>query len=269
MIHPTAIIDKRAEIATDVEIGPYVVVEGPVRIGARTRVQSHAVLMGFTEIGTDNVIHAGAVLGDTPQDFAFGPKTESYLRIGARNVFRELVQVHRGTKAGSATVVGDDNYLMAHAHVGHNCTIGNHVILANGAMLGGYAEVGDRAFISGNCAVHQFCRVGRFALMRGLSKAARDVPPFCIIDGTDTIRAVNRVGMRRAGFSALQVRAIYQAVRTLFMAHANLRHAIAEVEGGECTPEVIELLDFIRTSKRGVGRATRHRPQAAVDDAQD
>lgn len=265
MIHPTAVIDTRAEIAADAEIGPYVVIDGPVRVGARTRVQSHVTLLGFTEIGPDNVIHTGAVLGDTPQDLAFAPTAKSYLRIGARNVFRELVQVNRGTAAGSATVIGDDNYLMAHSHVGHNCRLGNRVILANGVMLGGYVEVGDAAFLSGNCAVHQYCRVGRLSMMRGLTKAARDVPPFCIVDGTHTVRAVNRVGMRRAGIDAKQIRAVYRAVRTLFVAHDNLRRGIAELEAEGCTEEVRELIDFIRTSKRGVARGSRRHASVSAE----
>lgn len=225
--------------------------------------QSHVTLMGFTEIGADNVIHSGAVIGDTPQDLAFSAATESYVRVGCRNVVRELVQIHRGTKEGSATTIGDDNYLMAHAHIGHNCTLGNNVIIANGAMLGGYVEVADRVFISGNCAVHQFVRIGRLALLRGLSKAARDVPPFCIMDGTHTVRAINRVGLRRAGFNSQQVAAVHAAFRTLFFVQGNLRLAMSKVEEGECSAEVRELLDFIRASKRGVCRGGR---RAAAGD---
>jgi UDP-N-acetylglucosamine acyltransferase len=250
-IHPTALIDARAEIDSQADIGPYVVIDGAVRVGARTRVLAHATLTGWTEIGADNVIHMGAVIGDTPQDLAFTGE-ESYLRIGDRNVIREHVQIHRGTKPGSATVIGNDNYLMATSHVGHNCRLADHVIVTNGAMLGGYVEVEDQVIVSGNCTVHQFVRVGRLAILRGLSRTSRDVPPFCIMDGTHTVRALNRVGLRRAGFTAPQIRALQNAFARLFSRRTNLKKAVAELEGGTLSAEVRYLLDFIQSSKRGV-----------------
>lgn len=255
-IHPTAIIDPRAQVHPEAEIGPYVVIDGPVRVGRGTRVQAHATLMGCTEIGCDNVIHPGATIGDTPQDLAFAG-AETYVRIGDANVFREHTQVHRGTKPGSATVIGNHNYFMCNAHVGHNCQLGDHIIMANGAVLGGYVEVGDQVFISANCAVHQFVRVGRLALLRGLSRTSRDVPPFCMMDWTHTVRALNRIGLRRAGFDAGQIRALQAAFSRLFRRATNLRQALAEVEAGPCSPEVRYLIDFIRASKRGVCRGVR------------
>jgi len=250
-IHPTALIDARAAVHPDADIGPYVVIDGPVRVGPRTRVMAHATLTGWTQVGADNVIHMGAVLGDTPQDLAFENR-ESYLRIGDRNVVREHVQMHRGTKPGSATVVGDDNYFMHNAHVAHNCRIGNHAIIASGALLAGYVEVGDQAFVSGNCVVHQFVRIGRLAFLRGLSRTSRDVPPFCIMDGTHTVRAINRVGLHRAGFTAEQVRALQNAFVHLFRRRGNLAHALAALEAQPQPPEVQELVAFIRASRRGV-----------------
>jgi UDP-N-acetylglucosamine acyltransferase len=250
-IHPTAIIDPRATVHPEADIGPYVVVDGPVDIGARTRVLAHAVLTGWTEIGTDNVVHMHATIGDAPQDLAYND-AESYVRIGNRNVIREHAQIHRGTKPGSETVVGDDNFVMATAHIGHNCRVGNRVILANGALLGGYVEVEDEAFVSGNCVVHQFVRIGRLALLRGLSRTSRDVPPFCIMDGTHTVRAINRVGLRRAGFAAPQIRSLQTAFSRLFRRTRNLRIALAAIEAQPCSPEVRYLIDFIRGSKRGV-----------------
>ena len=176
-IHPTAVVDPRAEIHPDAELGPYAVVDGPAKIGAGTRLLPHAVVMGWTEIGEGNVVHSGAVLGDAPQDLSYhGAK--SYLRIGDRNVFREGVQVHRGTAPESTTIIGNDNFFMANSHVAHNCRVGNHIILTNNAVLGGYVEIGDRAFLSASCAVHQFVRVGQIAIMRGMSATSRDVPPF-------------------------------------------------------------------------------------------
>ena len=198
-IHPTAVIDAKAEIDSQVEIGPYVVIDGAVKIKRGTRVMAHAYLTGWTEIGEENEIHPGAVLGDAPQDKVYKGQ-ESFLSIGDRNIFREHVQVHRGTAAGSTTVIGNDNFLMATSHVGHNCRLGDNVVLANGALLGGYVEVGKNAFISGNCVVHQFVRIGEYALMRGLSGTSRDVPPYAIIDWQHTVRGVNVVGLKRAGF---------------------------------------------------------------------
>jgi UDP-N-acetylglucosamine acyltransferase len=255
-INPTAIVDPRAEVHAEADIGPYVVIDGPVEIGRGTRVLAHATVLGWTRIGCDNVVHTGAVIGDTPQDLAF-TGAESYLRIGDNNVFREHTQVHRGTKPGSATVIGDQNYLMNGAHVAHNCRLGNQIIMANGAVLGGYVEVEDQVFISAHCTVHQFVRIGRLALLRGLSRTSRDVPPFCIMDWTHTVRTLNRVGLRRAGFSPAQIRELQNAFSRLFRRATNLRQAIAEVEAGLCSEEVRYLLDFIRASKRGVCRGVR------------
>lgn len=252
-IHPTAVIDARAEIASDVEIGPYVVIEGPVRIASRTRVGPHAVILGRTTIGADNEIHAGAVLGDTPQDLAYKGQ-ESYLTIGDRNVFREFVQVHRGTVSGSETVIGHDNFLMATSHVAHNCRLGDHNILANSAMLGGHVELANRIFLSANCLVHQFVRIGELSIMRGLSGTSRDVPPYSIIDWQHTVRGVNVVGLKRAGFDDTRIRALKEAFRILFRKGRNLSVAIAELEAAfpQPTVDMTALLAFIRSSKRGV-----------------
>lgn len=255
-IHPTAIIDAGAEIDATADIGPYVVVDGPVTIGAGTRVLAHAVLTGRTTLGADNVVHMGAILGHAPQDLTWVDRNCS-LRIGDRNVFRELSQVHRASKPDGETVVGDDNYFMATAHAGHDCHIGNRTIIANGAMLGGHVHVGDRAFISGNCVVHQFVRIGRLAFMRGLSRTSRDVPPFCIMDGTHTVRAINRVGMRRAGMTSEQIRAVQRAFVALFRVTGNLRIKMAELEQRTQTAEVDEMLQFIRGARRGVAFGPR------------
>jgi UDP-N-acetylglucosamine acyltransferase len=251
-IHPSAVIDAGAEIESDVEIGPYVVIEGHVKIKRGTRVMAHAYLTGWTEIGERNEIHVGAVLGDAPQDKAYNG-AETYLQIGDENIFREYVQVHRGTAAGSSTIIGSKNFLMATSHVGHNCKLGDNVILANGALLGGYVEVGNNVFISGNCVVHQFVRIGDHALMRGLSGTSRDVPPYAIVDWQHTIRGVNVVGLKRAGFDERRIRAIRGAFRALFRKGRNLALAVKEVEKSDgANPDVSALLDFIKASERGV-----------------
>lgn len=251
-IHPTAIIDPKAEIDAEVEIGPYVIIAGPVRIGRGTRIMAHAYVTGHTQIGAHNEIHPGAVLGDTPQDTAYKDQ-ESYLKIGDHNIVREHVQIHRGTVAKSATIVGDHNFLMANSHIGHNCKLGDHNVLANGALLGGYVEMGSHVFISGNCVVHQFVRVSDYALMRGLSGTSRDVPPFAIVDWQHTVRGVNVVGLKRAGFDEQRIREIRQAFRVLFRKGRNLSVAMKEIESpGKVSPDILTLLDFIRSSKRGV-----------------
>jgi UDP-N-acetylglucosamine acyltransferase len=246
--HPTAVIDPKAEIDGEVDIGPYVVIEGPVKINRGTRVMAHAYLTGWTEIGADNEIHPGAMLGDAPQDKAY-KGAETYLRIGDRNIFREHVQVHRGTVAGSSTIVGDDNFLMANSHVGHNCKLGNQIVIANGALL---AHGCSNVFIS-NCVVHQFVRIGDYALMRGLSGTSRDVPPYAIVDWQHTVRGVNVVGLKRAGFDDRRIREIREAFRVLFRKGRNLSLAMKEIEvRGRANPDVSALLEFIKSSKRGV-----------------
>ncbi len=226
-IHRAAIVDPKSEIDSGVEIGPYVVIEGQVKIKRGTRVMAHAYLTGCTEIGEDNEIHPGAVLGGAPQDVAYKGQ-ETYLRIGNNNIIREHVQIHRGTAAGSSTLIGDNNFLMATAHVGHNCRLGSNV-------------------------VHQFVRIGAYALMRGLSGTSRDVPPFAIIDWQHTVRGVNVVGLKRAGFDAPRIRQIREAFRILFRKERNLALAVKEVEASnKASQDVVALLDFIKTSKRGV-----------------
>lgn len=255
-IHPTALVDQAATIDPSAEIGPFVVIEGPVVIGPRTRVLAHATLLGDTQIGADNAIHMGAVIGNTPQDLSYsGAPTR--VRIGDRNVIREHVQIHRAAVAGSSTEIGDDNFLMATAHVAHDCKVGNRVILANGAVLGGHARVEDRVFLSGNTAVHQHVRVGTLALLRGTCAADRDVPPFCIVDGINDVRGLNRIGLRRAGYDAAQIDGLHHAFRVLFGRRRNLGLALAELEAEGPTAEVAQLIEFIRSSKRGVCTAPR------------
>jgi UDP-N-acetylglucosamine acyltransferase len=251
-IHATAVIDPDAEIDPETDIGPYVVIEGPVKIKRGTRVMAHAYLTGWTEIGEHNEVHPGVILGDTPQDLAYRGE-ESYLKIGNHNIFREYVQVHRGTIKGSATTLGDHNFLMAGSHVGHNCKLGDRIVLANGALLAGHVEVGDHVFISGNCVVHQFVRIGELALMRGLSGTSRDVPPYAIVDWQHTVRGVNVVGLKRAGFDDQRIRRIREAFRVLFRKGRNLSIAMRQIEtAGAADPDVSALLEFIKTSKRGV-----------------
>ncbi len=260
-MHPSAVVGAQVELGAGVEVGPFCLLEGPIRIGPGTRLVGRVTILGDTRLGEHNVLHPGAVIGDEPQDLTYSGAPRA-VKIGDRNVFREGVTVHRGSELGEVTVIGNDNYLMANSHVGHDCRIGDSTIIVNGALLGGWVEVGDRALISGNCVVHQYVRVGRLAMMRGLSKTSRDIPPFCVSDLTHTLRGINVVGLRRAGFAPSAIMALRKAFRTLFGEKQNLKLAIERLlSQGGVTPEVGELIEFIRASKRGVafgaGRAGR------------
>lgn len=240
------------ELGADTTVGPLCLLEGRIRIGPRTRLIGQVTILGDTTIGADNVIHPHAVIGDEPQDLSYtgGPRR---VAIGDRNIFREGVTIHRGSERGEATIIGNGNFFMQNAHAAHDCRIGNDAIIAGGALLAGWVEVGDRALVSGNCVVHQYVRIGRLAMMRGLSRTSRDVPPFCVMDLTHTLRGINVVGLRRAGFGNPSIRALRNAFSLLFGTRRNLKNAITEMEAaGELSLEVAELVDFIRQSKRGV-----------------
>jgi UDP-N-acetylglucosamine acyltransferase len=260
-IDPTARVAPEADLAAGVEVGPGAIIEGPSKIGAGTRILAHAYIGPHTTIGEGNLIGFGAVIGYEPQDYAFQGE-ESYTIIGDSNIIREYATIHRGTKPGSATRVGNHNFLMALSHLAHNSVVGNHVIVVNGALVGGYVEVADRAFISGNCVIHQFCRVGALALMRGGSRTSRDVPPYSIIDGDHLVRGLNLVGLKRAGFTNAQIAPLRQAFRLLFARRGNLTRDLERVKQEvPLTPEVTHLLDFIKSAKRGVAlgpRLSRH-----------
>ena len=184
-IDPSAKIAPGVELAPDVEVGPGVIIDGPSTIGAGTRILANAYIGPYTTIGEHNLIGFGAIVGYDPQDYAFTGE-ESYTIIGDHNRIREYVTIHRGTTPGSATRVGNHNFLMALSHLAHNSRLGDHVVVVNGALVGGYVEVADRAFISANCLLHQFIRVGTLAIMRGGSRASRDIPPYAVIDDTHT-----------------------------------------------------------------------------------
>jgi UDP-N-acetylglucosamine acyltransferase len=262
------VVGAEVELAAGVEVGPLCLLDGKIRVGARTRLIGHVTILGITELGADNVLHPGAVIGDEPQDLTFTGVARS-VKIGDRNIFREFSSVHRGSERGDVTIMGDDNFMMQNAHVAHDCRIGNSTIIAGGALLAGWVELGDRALVSGNCVVHQYTRIGRLAMMRGLSRTSRDVPPFCIMDGTHILRGINVVGLKRAGFSSKSIHALRHAFTTLFGTRQNLKLAIERLEkSGDLAPEVIEMVDFIRASKRGVAFGPND-PQADSESSED
>ena len=253
MIHATAVIHPRAQLDATVRVGPYAVIDEQVVIGPHCRVGPHVYLTGVTTIGSHNHFHAGCVIGDAPQDLKYKDEP-TRLRIGDDNVFREHVTVHRSSKSSEETIIGSNNLLMAHSHVGHNVVLGNHVILANGALLGGYALVEDRAFISGHCLVHQFVRVGTLALMQGGSAISKDLPPFTVARGDNGICGLNTVGLRRANFSSqerLELKWLYHA---LFRSGENLRAAMESAQKKFSSPAARTLLEFVAASRRGICR---------------
>lgn len=250
MIHPTAIIHKKAQVDSSAEIGPYAVIDEHVKVGPKCRIGPHVHLTGFLTMGEGNVVHASAVLGDLPQDVAYQP-CESFLKIGNHNVIRELVTMHRGTKPGSETIVGDHNFFMATSHVAHNCKIGNHVILSNCSLAAGYVELQDHAIVSGGVVLHQFIRVGQMAILRGQSRYSKDVPPYCVGDGTNGIVGLNIIGLRRAGLGPDGRKQLKRAFHALFL---DAKPPLEAIKGyaGEITKEIKELFEFIQSSKRGV-----------------
>jgi len=254
-IHPRAIIDPAAMIGDQVTIGPGAIIEANVVIGNGCVIGPNAIIKSFTSMGDECRVHSGAVIGDTPQDLSFKQIT-SYVRIGSRNVFREGVTIHRGTAQDSETTVGNDCYLMANSHLAHNVKLGDKVILANGALLGGYVQIGSGVFISGNAVIHQFCRIGRLAMIGGVCGISKDVPPFCMTrSGTiNMIIGLNIVGLRRNGFSAEQRKNVRTCFNILYRKNLNVTQAVDMLESMTENAVALEFRDFIQSAKRGICR---------------
>ena len=255
MIHPTAIVHVDARLGADCHIGPYCVIGQHVVLGDRCRLHSHVVLEGHTTLGCDNEVYPFASLGMKTQDLKWrGGVTR--VEIGDRNVFREYVSVHSATSDGDATRVGSDNHFLANTHLAHDVQVGNRVIMSNLATLAGHVIVEDHAIIAGLAAVHQFCRIGRHAMVGGCSKLVQDVPPFMMADGNPAeTRFINKVGLERAGFEAETIANLIKAYKTVFRSGLTLDNALARLESDlPSTPELKELIDFIRTSARGLAR---------------
>jgi len=261
-IHPTAIIDETAHIDDNVSIGPYVVVGPNVQIASGVKIGAHAIVSGPTQIGQDCQIFPHAVIGGDAQDKKFKGE-EAFLKIGQRNTFREFATINRGT-AGGSTVIGDDNLFMAYTHVAHDAVIGNHCVFANSANIAGHVRIEDNVVLGGLVGVHQYCRIGRCAMVGGGGMAAQDVPPFTIGQG-DRARlfGLNIVGLRRNGFSLDVVNALKGAYRELFHQGLPLRIALEQVrEVYAEVPEVMELVTFIEASTRGICRSAGTAPNA-------
>ena len=251
MIHPTAVVYSGAQLDPTVEVGAYAVIDAQVTLGPGCRVGPFVHLTGVTTVGAGNVFHTGAVIGDAPQDLKY-KDAPTRLRIGDGNIFREHVTVHRSNKLEEDTVIGAHGFYMAHAHIAHNCQLGDGVMMANGATLGGHVCVEDRAFISGNCLVHQFVRVGTLSMMQGGSAISKDLAPFTVAHENNNACGLNIVGLRRAGFSPAERLELKQLYRFLFREGRPLRAAATEALGLFTGAPAQRMLAFIVASKRGV-----------------
>ena len=256
MIHSTAIVSDKANIATDVEIGPYAVIGDDVEIGSGTRIGSHVVINGPTKIGKDNRIYQFASLGDDPQDKKYAGEP-TRLIIGDRNAIREFCTFSRGTTQDKGdTVMGDDNWIMAYVHIAHDCVIGNNTIMANNTTLAGHVHVGDWVICGGFSGAHQFCKIGAHAFLGMYAGINRDVPAYTMVSGQPAVaRGINSEGLKRRGFTPDQIRNIRNAYRITFRQNKRKEEAIEEIaELAKSQPELDLFLESLRSSERGLTR---------------
>ncbi|GIX43094.1 MAG: acyl-[acyl-carrier-protein]--UDP-N-acetylglucosamine O-acyltransferase [Leptospiraceae bacterium] len=253
-IHPTAIISKTAIIEENVEIGPYVIIEDNVIIGKNTKIGAFCYIYANTQLGENNLLSPHVCLGGLPQDITFDPNKKTYLKIGNNNIFREFVNIHRSTKEELPTTIGDNNYFMGTVHLGHDCIVGNHNIFVQNCILAGHVIVGNRVLISGHVAIHQFCRIGDYSIIGGLSKIVKDVPPFMMVDGNPaSVVGINVVGLKRNNFSEEQRRHIKNAYKILYKKGLTYSSAIEELKKQFSNdPNITNLISFIENSKRGI-----------------
>jgi len=249
-IHPTAIVDPNAKLAANVEIGPFSIIGPRVIIGAETAVQSHVVIEGEVAIGRGNFIGHGAIIGVPPQDVSFSAERKTKVEIGDDNIIREYCTIHRGSREGSATKIGDKNFLMAGAHVGHNCVIGNNVVIANNCLLAGHVCVDDGAFLGGGSTFHQFMHIGRLVMVQGSSAFGKDLPPFVTAAERNSVFGLNSVGMRRAGVNAKDRDEIKEAFKLIYLSGLNTSQALDKAKTMTFGTPACEFLDFIANAKK-------------------
>ena len=257
-IHPTAIVDKNAKLADDIEVGPYAIIGPNAEIAKGAVIGSRVTIDGYTVIGEGSRIFTGAVIGSPPQDLKYkGQKT--FLKIGKDNIIREFVTMNPGTEEGASTSVGDGNLFMAYSHVAHNCKVGNNCIIANAGTLAGHVTLEDNVVLGGFAGMHQFTRVGKMAIIGGCSKVVQDIPPFSTCDGNPArVYGLNLVGVKRAGMSGKAQAELKKAFRILFHSGLVLKHSIGKVkEEVELIEEVKYLLNFLKGSERGISRGSR------------
>lgn len=255
-ISSKAEVHKKAVIGKNVTIGPYSIIEENVKIGDNTVIGPFVHIKGWTDIGKRNEIHQSVSIGDKPQDLSY-QNERSYVNIGDNNIFREFVTIHRGTKAESKTIIKNNNMFMVYSHVGHNAVVHNNVIMVNSSSLGGYVEVNDNCFISACAQIHQFCKIGRYAMIAPLTKPAKDVPPFIMVIGADPAKAkgLNVIALRRAEISADDREYIKEAYKTVYLSSLNVsdaKEAIRKNKKLYSNQYVKEFVDFIDQAERGI-----------------
>ena len=261
MIHPAAIVSPQAEIAANVEIGPFCLVEEGVRIEEGCHLVAHVTVRAGTSLGRESIVYEGAVLGGLPQHSG-RPSTPGRVTIGQRNILREHVTVHRAMLEANTTTIGDDCLLMVGAHVAHDCHVGNNVVLTNGTMLGGHVQVGDRACLGGNSAVHQFCRIGRLVMVGGCTKVVQDIPPFVLTDGaTALVVGLNRVGLRRAELTRQEMLDLKSAYRLIYREGFSFSETVEALEQRFSTGVAAEFAEFFLAGQRGFVQERRSPPR--------
>ncbi len=255
MIHPSAVIHPKAHIGADCEIGPFCVIGENVILGDRCKLHSHVVIDGYTTLGSGNEIFPFASIGLKTQDLKWkGGLTRT--QIGDNNTFRENVTIHSATSDGEVTAVGSHNHILAYCHIAHNCVLGNRIIMSNVGTLAGHVTVEDHAIVGGLAAVHQFCRIGKMAIIGGCSKVVQDVPPFMLADGNPAeTRTINKVGLERNGMSDEVQNALRQAYKILFREGLTVSNALSKIEADlPKSPELQHLIQFVRSSQRGISK---------------
>ena len=249
-IHRTAIVDPTAQIGAYIEIGPYSVIGPKVVVGDRTVIQSHVVIEEHVTLGQKNFIGHGAIIGGAPQDLGFSPERKTTVQIGDENVIREYCTIHRGSADGTATKIGDKNFLMVGVHVGHNCEIANNVIIANNCLLAGHVIVDDQAFLGGGSTFHQHMHVGRLVMVQGSSAFGKDLPPFTMAAERNAIFGVNAIGLKRAGFSAQDRDEIKNAFKLLYTSGLNISQALEKAASMKLGAPAREFFDFVANAKK-------------------
>ena len=253
MIHSTALIGSEVSLAKNVEIGPFCVLEGSISLGEGVILKPNVHIFGEVSIGKHTKVFSNSVIGEIPQDLSYDETLSSGVSIGERNTIRENVTIHRGSKEGGMTKVGNDNFLMAGSHLGHDSQVGNNSILANNTLLGGFVTVGDRVFLGGGTVVHQFVKVGSFAMTQGNSGLSKDLPPYSISHGINLLAGLNVVGLRRGGFDSDQRKEIKKLFTLLLNSGKNISSALEEACEGEWSDEAMLLLEAVKTpSQKGV-----------------
>ncbi len=255
-IHPTAVVEPGTDLDSSVEIGPYCIIKKGVSIGKRTRLLSHVVIEGATEVGEDCVLHPFATIGLPPQDLKYKDENTK-LVLGNRNIIREYVSIHRASVGGDgSTVVGHNNFIMAYVHIAHDCKIGSNIIMANSAMLGGHVVIEDHVVIGGIAGIHQYTRVGKYVMVGGLSRITQDVPPFMIVSGVEPkLFGPNSIGLKRHGFTDAEINDLKKAYKILFRQKKTISEAVRKIQDEmEMTDNIRHLIKFIEKNKRGIIR---------------